>query len=489
MTSKVTGNARKPADLRAGSGSRYARWYRTERGDLRAATNLAGELAGPHHKGGNSAACFKPWPAGPKAAWTSHGTHQSRLPMCGAPPCRDRTATRNQCAAGCVTIVRYLAEQRRIMARKCLRARWITLLTLAVTVVAGCGTAVGGARPAPPRGHGAPGRPAGSSQAGTSRPQARRSTRAGCGYPAAFVAAVGRSIRSGPHGLAAFSSSDGRLLRWLVRSAPDPFPVAVSPNGRWLYYTQYAPTQGRCPNTGFVDPVLWKVPAGGGRPRRSGLRTPSIAFSPDGRMVAYTKSSGCGRLLRIVVRNRRTGATRRILLAHNDLRGNNQVGSAQLSWAPDDAHLAVAVAPAAAINGLSVINALRARNAITARDIWPCAGDTKKIIVGCLNPGFDIHGRLTFLKWREGDTPNSFAEWVVRWHRGRAGKLFRLSGEQSADGSASIAVNRTGNAVLPDGGQRYPEIWRWYRGPLRLILRSTPGRRVVWNPLWLRGSR
>ncbi len=370
------------------------------------------------------------------------------------------------------------------MARKGLRVCGIALVILAVTAAAGCSMAGGGARTARPAGYHA-GRTAGLSQPAVPRSRALRGTRAGGGYPAAFVAAVARSFRPGPRGLAVFSSSDGRLLRWLVRSAPGPVPVSVSPDGRWLYYyNQDAPAPGRCPDTGFAGPVLRKVPTAGGRSRRAGLRTPGIAFSPDGRMVAYTVSSRCGRLVRIVVRNRRTGSTRRILLARNDLRGSNQIGTAQLSWAPDDTHLAVAAAPAAAINGLSVINALRARTVPFARRSVPspCARGNDE----CLDPAFDVHGRLTFVKWL--NTIRRSGEWVMRWHDGRAHRLFRLPGQQIG-GDVSIAVNRTGNAVLlENSGARRPEIWRWNHGHLSLILRSVPPR-VVWNPLWLRRSR
>jgi hypothetical protein len=371
-------------------------------------------------------------------------------------------------------------EQRRIMATKTLRARGIVLIIIAAAV-AGCGTAASGANPGMPVSYRAPGKTAGLSQTGMPRPQAPRGTPTGRGYRAAFAAAVAGSIKSDPQRLAVFSAWDGRLLRWLVRRAPDPVPLSVSPNGRWLYYyNQGASARGGCPSTGFVDPVLWKVPVGGGRPRQADVRTPSIAFSPDGRMVAYTASADCGRVVRIVVRNRRTGATRRIVLARNDLTGQPTF-TAQLSWAPDDTHLAVAVAPAAAINVLSVINALHATNAITARPIPPCAGGNSS----CLDPAFDIRGRLTFLKWQATPTTASITEWVIRWQRGQAKELFRLSAAQSpGTASASIAVSATGNAVLLEGGTRYPRIWRWYHGTLSLILRST-SRRVAWRPLWL----
>jgi hypothetical protein len=141
------------------------------------------------------------------------------------------------------------------------------------------------------------------------------------------------------------------------------------------------------------------------------------------------------------------------------------------------------VAPAAAINGLSVINALRARTVITARSITSCPVPGYS---GCLDPAFDVRGRLTFLKWRAGAVSSSFAEWVLRWHRGKAVRLIRLSGKLSGGGAsvASLAVNRTGNAVLLEGGTHLPEIWHWRRGNLRFILRSTP-ERVAWHPLWI----
>jgi hypothetical protein len=290
------------------------------------------------------------------------------------------------------------------------------------------------------------------------------------GYPAAFVASAsaGRSVQ----GLAAFSASNGRLLRWLVRSTSLPVPVAVSPDGAWVYYYYPAAPPPRCPGAGFVEPVLWRVRVTGGQPQSTGLRTTALAFSPDGRMVAHTAARSCGQTLLIVVRDH--GLTRQIIAAHNVLTGNGVISDAELSWAPDDAHLAVAMAPAAAINTVEVINARRATDMTRAQSIQPCRGSQ----VGCLDPGFDIHGRLTFLKW----TQQLSAEWVVRWRNGPAVRLFQVS--RPAAFGAAIAVDRTGNAILLTEYLRQPEIWRWSGGSLALVLRSTPGL-VVTNPLWL----
>jgi hypothetical protein len=139
----------------------------------------------------------------------------------------------------------------------------------------------------------------------------------------------------------------------------------------------------------------------------------------------------------------------------------------------------VAVAPAAAINALYVIDARRATDITRARAIRPCAGANAE----CLDPSFDVGGRLTFLKWL--NEIGHSAEWVVRWHDGRATRLFRLSREQRAYFAASIAVDRMGNAVLLEGGLRHPEIWRWSGGAVELVLRSTR-RLVITSPLWLR---
>ena len=352
--------------------------------------------------------------------------------------------------------------------------RRLVLLVASTTVVASCATVGALASSGAKLAGSGPDRAAGRADAAV-----RRGAEIGrAARPAAFVAAVSSTGQRGK-GLATFSSADGRLLRWLVRSKLEPLPVAVSPAGRWVYFYNRAVQVAGCPRTGFAEPVLWQVRVQGGRPRRVGINTTSIAFSLDGRMVARTASSNCGRTVWILVRDRRTGSTRRILLARNAVTSNNPIFTAKLSWAPDDRHLAVAVSPAAAINGLAVIDARRATDISTAPAIRPCAGGRDE----CLDPGFDIRGRLTFLKWRNQLT--SVPEWVLRWHQGRVIRLFRLSRNQSAGAPASIAADRTGTAVLLEGGLRPRQIWRWSGGHLELVLRSTP-RRVVTSPLWLR---
>jgi hypothetical protein len=294
-------------------------------------------------------------------------------------------------------------------------------------------------------------------------------------YPAAFVAsASGGKVQ----GLAVFSSSGGRLLRWLVRGEKLPVPVAVSPHGTWVYFYYPAAPSRQCPSNGFVEPLLWRVRVAGGRPQRTDIHTTDLAFSPDGRMTAHTSTRKCGQTLVIVVHNQRTGATRTIIAARNDLSGNGPIFFAQLSWAPDDVHLAVAMAPAAAINSLIVINVRRATDITGVQSIPPCAA-ARSAQVGCLDPGFDRYGGLTFLKWLE--KPGSSQEWAVRWRSGHATRIFRLSRATSFD--ADIAVDHAGNAILLEGYGPLG-LWRWSGGSLRL-LRGPGSRPSVYSALWL----
>jgi len=206
------------------------------------------------------------------------------------------------------------------------------------------------------------------------------------------------------------------------------------------------------------------------------IQSPSVICRGSPPSAATTKT--CGQTIWVIIRDRRTGASRRILLWRNVATSNNPVFSAVLSWAPDDRHLAVGISPAAAITSVTVINARRATDAASAPPIGPCAGRGDE----CLDPSFDARGRLTFLKGRNELTATP--EWIMRWHGGRAVPLMRLSRNQRAGGTASIATDRAGNAVLLEGGLRHPEIWRWSGGHLRLVLRSTAHMLVV-APLWL----
>lgn len=308
---------------------------------------------------------------------------------------------------------------------------------------------------------------------GAHGPMAARTSRGA--YPAAFVASVESGKRAGS-GLAVFSSATGRLERWLVRGAQSLRPVEVSPGGRWVYYVS-STSGGWCAGNGNTQPVLWRVPAAGGRPRQTGLRTSDIAVSPDGRMTAYVSTLHCGHTVWIVVRDQRAGTSRRIFVTRNTAASSYPFATAQLSWAADDTHLAVSAWLTTAISKLFVVDARHA-SALPATPIGPCVQHT----VGCKDQSFTAAGALIFLNWRQATPP---AERVVRWQHGSATVLLHLTAAQTAI-PGSIAADPAGNAILIQGGYPKAAIWRWVAGHTVLLIRSAP-RRIVTDPLWLTG--
>jgi hypothetical protein len=363
------------------------------------------------------------------------------------------------------------------MARTCCGTQVRSVAQRIVIVLALPATAVGCAVSVPGHPAGASG-PALDAARAVARSAHSSQPGAGRSHPRAFVASVLGAGGRVSRGLSVFSAADGHVIRKLTRDRRFPVAVALSPDGRWVYYfreSDQAP--GRCKATGFTEPPLWRVPASGGRPRRAGLRTTSLAFSADGRMAAYTSSRRCGRTVWIVIRDKKAGTTRHILLARNVPTSNNPIFTAQLSWAPDDRHLAVAVTPAAAINSVSVVNA-RTATRMPAKAIAPCTRQEDE----CLDPGFDRSGGLTFLKWR--NQPGRHPERVVRWQHGHVSRLVTLSRNQSSQNSASIAAGGAGGAVLIEGGIRRHQVWRWSAGRITLI-RSSSRRMLVSDVLWL----
>jgi hypothetical protein len=104
--------------------------------------------------------------------------------------------------------------------------------------------------------------------------------------------------------------------------------------------------------------------------------------------------------------------------------------------------------------------------------------------LGCVDPGFDVHGRLTFVEWR---SPVSGAPTVLalRWYHDQTTRLFRFNRTQGeALNSQSLSVNRQGTAILLESYIAEPTIWRWAKSFMELVFRSSP-QRTLFGPLWL----
>ncbi|HTW58352.1 MAG TPA: protein kinase [Terriglobales bacterium] len=120
------------------------------------------------------------------------------------------------------------------------------------------------------------------------------------------------------HGVAEMSVSGGELKKMSILPSPNMLPVDISPDGSELLVVdgQGAPPKG----------PLWSVPTLGGSPRRLGdTIAETAAWSPDGKLLAYTNLG-------------------QMFLAQGDGTGSRPLLRVQgdilhLAWSPDSSHL------------------------------------------------------------------------------------------------------------------------------------------------------
>ena len=157
-------------------------------------------------------------------------------------------------------------------------------------------------------------------------------------YPSRIVAVTtdGRVILA--------SSKDGHALRTLASGALAGGGLAVSPDGRTVYYAEIE--QAYCPGDPERIPVtrIMSIPVQGGTPEEiaTNVRYPTV--SPDGRYLAFTGIPNCSDAGQsVLVKDLYAGARSRgpydgswgpKVFAGTTLRG---VGG--LSWAPDSRHV------------------------------------------------------------------------------------------------------------------------------------------------------
>jgi serine/threonine protein kinase/Tol biopolymer transport system component len=120
------------------------------------------------------------------------------------------------------------------------------------------------------------------------------------------------------HGIAEMSASGGDPRRMSIMPSPDMVPVDLSPDG-----TELLVVDGRgAPPRGPV----WSLPILGGSPRRlADIEAETAAWSPDGKMLAYSNLSEL-----FVARADGTEA-RKLLTAKGDIKN--------VTWSPDSTHL------------------------------------------------------------------------------------------------------------------------------------------------------
>jgi hypothetical protein len=204
-----------------------------------------------------------------------------------------------------------------------------------------------------------------------------------------FVASYG-SFQCPNIGL--FAAATGHLVR-VLRRHDDAELLTVSPTGKSLLYVNdpvFKQTPAACRATARRDGTgtVLRIPLSGGRPVDTGRHASVLALSPDGRMVAWVTGE---QLVRLHVRNRVTGRTRRFLIADNHGIGN-PTAVLGLAWAPSGKRLAISLGDTAVINWIHVM------------DPWTVArgGNTDSGVRGCHTtcsaPAYSPAGHLMFLR-------------------------------------------------------------------------------------------
>ncbi len=129
---------------------------------------------------------------------------------------------------------------------------------------------------------------------------------------------VGSSGSFTSHGIAEMSTAGGEPRTMSMMSSPDMIPVGLSPDGSELLVVDGRGAPPRGP--------MWSLPMLGGSPRRLGdIAGETAAWSPDGRLLAYSNLSDL-----FVAKADGTGA-RKLLTVKGDIKN--------IAWSPDASHL------------------------------------------------------------------------------------------------------------------------------------------------------
>jgi serine/threonine protein kinase/Tol biopolymer transport system component len=129
---------------------------------------------------------------------------------------------------------------------------------------------------------------------------------------------VGSSASLALHGIAEMSVSGGEPRRISIMPSADMVPVDLSPDGSELLVVDGRGAPPRGP--------IWSLPILGGSPRRLGdAEGETAAWSPDGKMLAYSNLSD------LFVAKADGGEARKVLTVKGDIKN--------VTWSPDSGHL------------------------------------------------------------------------------------------------------------------------------------------------------
>jgi hypothetical protein len=210
---------------------------------------------------------------------------------------------------------------------------------------------------------------------------------------------------------------------------------------------------------------VWRVPVTGGPARLVRAGTAGYALSPDGRMAAYVATVNRGHTTEIVVTNRVTGH-RHVIIMFTHQVVYDPIGVTNLTWAPDDTHLAVEARYAAFASDVLVFNARTARTVADGHKA-PCPG-----ACAAKFPAYLHTGALTYLTEQLLDTTNTIT--LVSWAGGHLAKRLVTLWNRPADMPLVQGESTTprGAAIWALQTPRRYAIWAWSGGtpvPVRTL--------------------
>ena len=294
----------------------------------------------------------------------------------------------------------------------------------------------------------------------------RVAAKAGAGtsgaVPPVFAAsfAPARAGRTGNR-VALLSSRTGERLRWLT---PQPEPATdevLGVHDGWVYFVRY-PIDLRS-SSGSPSPAIWRVRVTGGRAQLVQAGATGYAVSPDGRAVASVISADHGDALELVARNLVNGRRNTIVMATRpDPEANNwPPGVLDLTWAPDDVHLAVQFQLTAASNSVLVFDAFTAATARDGRTASaPCPVSSA---CGEFDPAYLASGALTYVLQRLSGSGAARAS-LLAWQAGHRTTLLSFPAGMQTQ---FYDMTAQGQAIWVNGPARPKgpwKIWRWSSG-------------------------
>jgi hypothetical protein len=223
--------------------------------------------------------------------------------------------------------------------------------------------------------------------------------------------------------------------------------------------------------------------------------TPS-AVSPDGRVVASVVSADHGDVAELVARNLVTGRQNTIIMATNLSQLLQRPGMSDLTWSPDDTHLAVQFSQTPAINNVLVFDAFTAATLGDGRTApAPCPVTEANPGCGEFDPAYVASGALTYVIQQISSSGTASTSLV--WWQAVGGRTILLS---FPAGMQTLLYDMTaqGQAIWVNGPPQ-PKgpwtIWRWSGGaPVKIStlpklgvspyygVGGSPGERAVGAP-------